>query len=51
MYFDAPVETAPIAPTLDVRIVMSVNGLAMLVFGVLPGPLMGLCLFSIQSSL
>ena len=51
MYFDAPVDTAPIAPTLDVRIVMSVNGLAMLVFGVLPGPLMGLCLFSIQSSL
>jgi len=51
MYFDAPVDTAPIAPTLDVRIVMSINGLAMLVFGILPGPLMALCLFSIQSSL
>ena len=51
MYFDAPVDTAPIAPTLDVRIVMSVNGLAMLVFGILPGPLMALCLSSIQSSL
>ncbi len=51
MYFDAPVDTAPIAPSLDVRIVMSVNGLAMLVFGILPGPLMALCLFSIQSSL
>jgi len=51
MYFDAPVDTAPITPTLDVRIVMSINGLAMLVFGILPGPLMALCLFSIQSSL
>jgi NADH-quinone oxidoreductase subunit N len=51
MYFDAPVDTAPLAPSLDVRIVMSVNGLAMLVFGILPGPLMALCLFSIQSSL
>ena len=51
MYFDAPLDTAPIAPRLDVRIVMSVNGLAMLVFGILPGPLMALCLFSIQVSL
>jgi NADH-quinone oxidoreductase subunit N len=51
MYFDAPVDTAPIAPTLDVRIVMGANGLAMLVFGILPGPLMALCLFSIQASL
>jgi len=30
---------------------MSVNGLAVLVFGILPGPLMALCLFSIQVSL
>ena len=51
MYFDAPVDSAPIAPRWDVRLLMSVNGLAMLVFGVLPGGLMALCLYSIQVSL
>jgi len=51
MYFDTPLDTAPIRPRADVRLVMSVNGLAMLVLGVLPGPLMALCLYSIQVSL
>ncbi len=30
---------------------MGVNGLAMLLFGILPEPLMALCLYSIQASL
>ncbi len=51
MYFDAPSDTAPIAPRGDVRALMSANGLAMLVFGVMPEPLMALCLYSIQVSL
>jgi len=51
MYFDAPVDTAPIRPLADVRWVMSLNGLAMLIFGIVPGPLMALCLYSIQVSL
>jgi NADH-quinone oxidoreductase subunit N len=51
MYFDAPVDSAPIAPRWDVQLLMTVNGLAMLVFGVLPGGLMALCLYSIQLSL
>ena len=51
MYFDAPVDTTPIRPFADVRWVMSLNGLAMLIFGILPGPLMALCLYSIQVSL
>jgi NADH-quinone oxidoreductase subunit N len=51
MYFDQPVDTAPIEPRFDVRLLMSLNGLAMLVFGVLPEPLMGLCLAAIQASL
>jgi NADH-quinone oxidoreductase subunit N len=51
MYFDAPVDTAPIAPGWDVRVLMSVNGLAMLVFGIAPGWLMALCQRSIQVSL
>ncbi len=51
MYFDAPTDTAPIAPRGDVRVLMSANGLAMLLFGVMPEPLMALCLYSIQVSL
>jgi NADH-quinone oxidoreductase subunit N len=50
MYFDAAVDTAPLAPRWDVRFLISVNGLAMLVFGILPGWLMALCLQSIQAS-
>jgi NADH-quinone oxidoreductase subunit N len=51
MYFDAPVDTAPIAPRGDVRLVLSVNGLAILWFGVFPQSLMALCVYSIQTSL
>jgi len=51
MYFDAPVDTAPLAPSLDVRIVMSLNGLAVLAFGILPERLMALCLAAIDKSL
>jgi len=51
MYFDAPVDTAPITPRLDVRVVLSVNGLAMLAFGIFPECLMSWCSYSIQASL
>jgi NADH-quinone oxidoreductase subunit N len=51
MYFDTPADTAPIAPRGDVRLLLSANGLAMLLFGILPEPLMALCLYSIQVSL
>jgi NADH-quinone oxidoreductase subunit N len=51
MYFDAPSDIAPIAPRSDVRLLLSANGLAMLLFGLLPEPLMALCLYSIQVSL
>ena len=51
MYFDTPLDTAPLKPRADVHVVMSLNGLAMLFFGILPGPLMALCLYSIQVSL
>jgi len=51
MYFDAPTDTAAIEPRFDVRLLLSANGLAMLVFGILPEPLMGLCLAAIQASL
>ena len=51
MYFDSPADSTPIAPRGDVHLLMSANGLAMLFFGVLPGPLMSLRVHSIQASL
>jgi len=51
MYFEAPADTAPIEPRADVRLLISANGLAMLLLGILPEPLMALCLYAIQASL
>jgi NADH-quinone oxidoreductase subunit N len=51
MYFDAPSDAAPIAPRGDVRIFLSLNGLAMLGLGIFPEQLLALCLSSIQLSL
>ena len=49
MYFDEPTDTAPIAPTLDVSVLISVNGLAVLALGIMPQSLMYLCLLSIKA--
>jgi len=49
MYFDEPEDTAPIEASVDMRMLLSANGIAMLILGILPGPLMGLCLYAINS--
>ena len=49
MYFDEPEDTSPLQAGLDMRMVLSANGLSMLVLGILPGPLMALCLYAAQS--
>ena len=51
MYFDEPTDTRPIVSTLDVRALMSLNGAAVLVFGLLPGGLMTLCRDAIVKAL
>jgi len=43
MYFDEPVDLHPIEGTRDVRILLSFNGAAVLLLGILPGGLMQLC--------
>ncbi|MGH7750522.1 MAG: proton-conducting transporter membrane subunit, partial [Candidatus Dormibacteria bacterium] len=44
MYFDrVPEDAKPIQCSLDMRWVLSGNGLAILALGILPGPLMALC--------
>jgi NADH-quinone oxidoreductase subunit N len=51
MYFDEPADAHPIVSTGDVRIVMSLNGIAVLAFGILPGGLMTLCVQAIVTAL
>jgi NADH-quinone oxidoreductase subunit N len=53
MYFDAPVvtETIPASHAGDARMLLSANGLAILLLGILPQPLMTLCAYSVQMSL
>jgi NADH-quinone oxidoreductase subunit N len=51
MYFDAPSDTSPIVSTGEVRAVLSVNGAAILVFGILPGGLMAMCAQAILKAL
>jgi len=50
MYFDDATDTAPIAARGDNRALLSANGLALLVFGVLPQPLLGLCVVALAHS-
>ena len=51
MYFDKPHDMTPITPQADMRVLMSANGLGMLVLGILPQPLMALCAYAIGKSL
>jgi len=47
MYFDEPVTATTVSASLDVRLVLSTNGLLVLLLGIFPGALMTLCADSI----
>ncbi len=51
MYMDEPEDTAPIVAEADHRILIGLNALAVLVLGILPQPLIDLCLASITQSM
>lgn len=51
MYFDEPTDTAPIAAPTGMRLTLSLNGAAIVLLGVLPGPLMTACVVAISQSL
>ena len=51
MYFDEPVTATTVSATTDVRVVLSVNGLLVLVLGIVPGALMALCANAVASML
>jgi NADH-quinone oxidoreductase subunit N len=50
MYFDEPVDTTPIAPRRDTGVLLSANGVALLLLGILPQGLMGLCVVALVQS-
>ncbi len=43
MYFDKPVDTQPVTGGLDTQVVLTLNGLAMLAFGLFPAGLLSVC--------
>jgi NADH-quinone oxidoreductase subunit N len=50
MYFDEPTDDEPIEARADNRALLSANGLALLAFGILPQPLLGLCVVALAHS-
>jgi NADH-quinone oxidoreductase subunit N len=51
MYFDSPLDTQPIQASSGARATLAVNGALVLLLGIAPGPLIGVCLNAIRLSL
>ena len=51
MYFDAPVDSAPIKAGLDLRVLLSLNGVAVAGFGLFPDTVMMVCTTALMRSL
>ncbi|NBZ99147.1 MAG: NADH-quinone oxidoreductase subunit NuoN [Betaproteobacteria bacterium] len=51
MYFDEAVTATTVTADTDVRLVLSINGLLVLVLGIVPGALMSLCARSVSQML
>ena len=50
MYFDDPVDKAPLESRVDTRLLLSANGLLLLLLGIFPQRLLGLCVIAINHS-
>lgn len=51
MYFDAPDDDTPLAAPMDMRILISANGLAVAALGIFPQVIMSLCAYALLRSL
>jgi len=51
MYFDAPADDTPLNAALDMRILISANGLAVAFLGIFPQVIMSLCAYALLRSL
>lgn len=51
IWFDEAVDTSAISTPLDMRIIMSLNGVAIVVMGMIPGSLLAICYSAMQATL
>jgi NADH-quinone oxidoreductase subunit N len=51
MWFDEASDAAPIATPFDMRLALSINGVAVVVLGVMPGSLLGACMSAMSKTL
>ncbi|KQZ44994.1 NADH-quinone oxidoreductase subunit NuoN [Duganella sp. Root1480D1] len=51
MWFDEPADSTPLVVSSDKGIVLTLNGLAVVVLGMIPGPLLNACLAAMQKTL
>ncbi len=51
MYFDEPVDHSPILSNPEMKLVLSINGLALLIMGLMPQRFMEICAYAILRSL
>jgi len=51
MYFDPPADNSPLTAGMDMRILISANGLAVALLGISPHMLMSLCTFAVMRSI
>jgi NADH-quinone oxidoreductase subunit N len=51
MYFDEPLDTHALAVDPGSRVLLSANGVALLLLGLLPGTLMGMCVAAMRTSI
>jgi len=51
MYFDAPADDTPIQAPADIKWLVSLNGIAVAAFGLMPQVLMSLCAYALLRSL
>ena len=51
MWFDEPLDNSPLLVNGDMRFVLSLNGAAIVLLGLLPGPLLGACLTAMSKTL
>jgi NADH-quinone oxidoreductase subunit N len=51
MWFDEPVDASAIVAPFDVRVVLSINGIAVVMLGILPGSLLTACMHAMTKTL
>jgi NADH-quinone oxidoreductase subunit N len=51
MWFDEAVDTSPIATPGDMRLALSINGIAVVLLGLMPGSLLGACMSAMTKTL